>query len=145
MSIFLFLTRFFCDCIFNIIKQQNIQIALWLMVVYIYYQFVKLSHISRGVLYDMGRWGRFTPCFKTGGAYAPTLSMPHLKFEIVCFCPTWKKLSGGADGADANTLLVPSYFWYFPTKVGEKVTLTKGTFNTNNNEWMNNSIRNDIS
>ena len=27
------------------------------------------------------------PCFKIGGAYAPPVSMPPLKFEIVCFCP----------------------------------------------------------
>ena len=48
------------------------------------------------------------PCFKTGGAYAPPESMPPLKFEIVCFCPCWKKLSGGADGADSKTPPVTS-------------------------------------
>ena len=60
-----------------------------------------------------------TPCFKTGGAYAPPLSMPHLKFEIVCFCPCWKKLSGGADGADDTTPLATSPILIFsrPPKI----------------------------
>ena len=50
-------------------------------------------------------WGKgciCTPCFKTGGAY--------LKFEIVCFCPCWKKLSGGAD---SKTPLVTSLLLIF--------------------------------
>ena len=66
-----------------------------------------------------GRGCICTPCFKTGGAYAQPLSMPHLKFEIVYFCPCWKKLSGGADGADSKTPPVTSLLLIFsrPPKI----------------------------
>ena len=75
--------------------------------------------------YDQRRahpWGRVcicTPCFKTGGAYAPLVHMPPLKFEIVCFCPSWKKISGGADGADSKTPPVTSLLLIFsrPPKI----------------------------
>ena len=66
----------------------------------------KLSPLCRGVRSRGAQCAYAPPCFKTGGAYAPPESMPPLKFEIVCFCPSWKKLSGGADGADSMTPLV---------------------------------------
>ena len=57
-------------------------------------------------------------------AYAPPVSkqvghMPPLKFEIVCFCPSWKKLSGGEDGADSKKHRVTSLLLIFsrPPKI----------------------------
>ena len=46
-------------------------------------------------------------------AYAPPESVPPLKFEIVCFCPSWKKLSWGADGADSMIPPVTSLLLIF--------------------------------
>jgi hypothetical protein len=53
------------------------------------------------------------------GICPPWEYAPPLKFEIVCFCPSWKKLSGGADGADSKAPPVTSLLLIFsrPPKI----------------------------
>ena len=69
--------------------------------------------LIRGVRSRGAQCAYAPPNSKQGGHMPPPESMPPLKFEIVCFCPSWKKMSGGADGADSLTPLVTSLLLIF--------------------------------
>ena len=68
-----------------------------------------------------GRVGICTPCFKTGGAYAPPVHMPHPEIRNSMFLPQLKKAvrGRGADGADSKTPPVTSLLLIFsrPPKI----------------------------
>ena len=56
-----------------------------------YSSFQSINHCIIQIQRRAQPWGTVCICppyFKTGGAYAPPESMPPLKFEIVCFCPS---------------------------------------------------------
>ena len=85
----------------------------------IHYGIIVYSHIlslivNRGVQSRGAEDVYMHPLFLNMWGICPTskYAPPPLKFEIVCFCPCWKKLSGGPwqMGQTPRHLRWPSYF-----------------------------------